>query len=82
MKQLIKKHHDEDSRFYHALMALATETAKQEGFNAVGWNALYVLFADKFGWTPAQVRSMNLDEVSLMLDAFFPPKPASIKSGS
>lgn len=82
MEQLIKQHHDEESRFYRAIMALATETAKQEGFNAVGWNALYVLFADKFGWTPAQVRSMTLEEISLMLDAFFPPKPVRIKSGS
>lgn len=82
MDQLIDCHHDEESRFYRALMALATETARHKGFTATGWNALYVLFADRFGWTPAQVRSLNLEELSLMLDAFFPPKPASIKSGS
>ena len=34
---------DQESSVYRTLLALATETAAQEGYNAVGWNALYVL---------------------------------------
>lgn len=82
MDQLNETYLDEEARFTRVSLALATEIARGKGFNAVGWNALYVLFADRFGWTPTQVRSMTLEETSLMFDAFFQPKPARTKSGS
>lgn len=60
-----------DTRRYDAFMRLATEIAQKQGFDAIGWNALYLLFAHKFNWTPAQVRSLSMDELSLFFHEFF-----------
>lgn len=71
MDSLLNDYHVESNNFYKALLAQATDIAQKRGYKASGMNAFYVLFAEKFAWTPAQVRSLTLDELSLMLDAFF-----------
>lgn len=68
------------ARHYKALMDLASVTAEKAGYDAQGWDAFYVLFAEKFGWTPSQVRSLSEDELGLMLDAFFSASRAKPKS--
>lgn len=50
------------------LLAEATVIAENNLFKAQGMNAVYVLFAYKLKWTPAQVRSMTLDEIIIIFD--------------
>lgn len=53
------------------IMADATVIAHKRGHECTGWDALYVLFAEKFSWTPEQVRRLRIQELGWMLDAFF-----------
>lgn len=73
---------ENEKRFYGALLQNASVIAEKKGFGAEDWNAFYVLFADRFGWTPSEVRSLTLEELSLFLREFFPSEVPRIKSGS
>lgn len=53
-----------------ALLINATGAAKKKQYNAEDMDALYVLFAEKFHWTPSQVRALTLDEQILFFDNF------------
>lgn len=53
------------------IVAEATVIADKRGYTCTGWDALYVLFAEKFSWTPEKVRSLRIEELGWMLDTFF-----------
>lgn len=80
--ELLEELRTQTARLYKAVLENATFTARQRGFEVSDWDALYVLFAQQFSWTPAQVRSLSIDEISMMMDAFFPAKVQSSKSRS
>lgn len=53
---------------YKNFMRQATLIASKKGYDAEDMDAIYVLFADKLHWTPAQVREMTFDELVLIFD--------------
>lgn len=69
---------ESEKRFYGLLLENASAIAEKKGFSAKDWNAFYVLFADRFGWTPSEVRSLTMSELSLFLHEFFPPESPDI----
>lgn len=73
-EELNEQWHDADKQFYGELMKTATLEARLRGWDANGWAALYLLFAERFHWTPAQTRSLSLEEISSFLDVFFSKK--------
>lgn len=74
LKKLDEQWHDADKQFYGVLMQRATCEARLRGWDVNGWAALYLLFAERFHWTPAQTRSLSLEEISSFLDVFFSKK--------
>lgn len=60
-----------DIEHLQAIVEDATIIAHKRGYDCTGWDALYILFADRFSWTPEQVRSLRIRELGWMLDAFF-----------
>jgi hypothetical protein len=42
--------------------------AEKRGWNLTGMDVLYKLFAEKYHWTPAQVRSLTQNEVDALLE--------------
>ncbi|WP_415518829.1 MAG: hypothetical protein ACEB74_13890 [Desulfovibrio aminophilus] len=63
-----------EAHLYTANLALAQEYARKKGWDADSWNALYLLFAEKWGWTPSQVRGLTQEEISLFLDYLTPSR--------
>lgn len=57
-----------DVERYKNLMVQATALAEKRLFNARDMDAVYLLFAQKLHWTPAEVRSMTFDELVLIFD--------------
>lgn len=55
-----------------AVLVDASIFARKRGYDCIGWDALYVLFAERFAWTPEKVRSLKIEEMSWLLDTFFP----------
>lgn len=53
---------------YKNFMKQVTLIATNRGYEAEDMDAVYVLFADKLHWTPAQVRGMTFDELVLIFD--------------
>ena len=53
------------------IVAGATVVAYDRGYNCSGWDALYLLFAEKFSWTPEKVRSLTISELSWLFETFF-----------
>lgn len=49
----------------------ATVIAHKRGHDCTGWDALYLLFAERFSWTSERVRSLRIQELAYMLDTFF-----------
>lgn len=60
-----------DIELLRSVVADATVIAHKRGYDCAGWEALYLLFADRFSWTPEQVRSLRIPELSWMLETFF-----------
>lgn len=56
------------AKLYEALMDSATLIAKKRNYDAEDMDAVYVLFAEKLHWTPAQVREMTLEELVLIFN--------------
>jgi hypothetical protein len=69
-QELRDKAADAEADRYALCLKLAGIYAQKKGWDVTGWEALYLLFADKWGWTPSQVRSLTLDEISMFLDYF------------
>lgn len=60
-----------DIEFLQDILVDATIIAEDLGYDCTAWDALYVLFADRFSWTPEKVRSLTIQELGWMLDTFF-----------
>lgn len=61
----------DDLELLGAVVADASVIANKRGFGATGWDALYLLFAERFSWSPEKVRSLTIQELSWMVDTFF-----------
>lgn len=59
---------EKHAEMYKNFMRQATIIATKKGYDVEDMDAIYVLFAEKLHWTPAQVRSMTLEELILIFD--------------
>jgi len=65
---LTQEIHQRTASLYELRMLRLDEYAKAKKWEARGMDVLYLLLAEKYHWTPAQVRSLAEDELDLFID--------------
>lgn len=66
--ELTEAIHHQTKSVYELQMLRLDEYAKAKKWDASGMEVLYLLLAEKYHWTPAQVRSLTNDELALFID--------------
>lgn len=67
-ESLTQEIHQHAAKIYELRMLRLDEYAKAKGWEARGMDVLYLLLAEKYHWTPSQIRSLTSDEVDLFID--------------
>lgn len=67
-ESLTQEIHRRTADLYELQMLRLDEYAKTKKWDATGMEVLYLLLAEKYHWTPAQVRSLTEGEIGLFID--------------
>jgi len=63
-----ERFHDANGKLNYFLELFGDKLAKDQGYKDVdGFEAIYLYLIKTYNWTPAYVKSMNLDDVRFVL---------------
>ena len=65
--------YERENTLYSSRMQLLDIYAKERGWTANGMDVLYLLLAEKYHWTPSQVRSLTQEEQGLFVEVLTSP---------
>lgn len=71
LKGSAPKNHQYSGDMYALTLSQLDRISRKRGWKSDGMIVAYLLFAEKFGWTPNQVRSLTPEELDHFLAAFF-----------
>ena len=62
---------DEEAKLKGAFARLGDKIAKDKGYSQLsGLDAVYRHLIDKYHWLPSEVRSLSVDDLSMLLDGY------------
>lgn len=67
-KKLLSEINESEASIRRSMMDKADIYATEQGWDINGMDVLYRLLAEKYRWTPSQVRSLTLEELAVFID--------------